>query len=259
LASDRVPRLALPSVTLCAASSVNVAATIWALQQSLDQIDFADCLLLTDVTVEEPDPRIRTVPTARLNSASAYSDFILRSLADFVKTSHCLIVQWDGFVLDASQWDDDFLRYDYIGAPWPQFAENNVGNGGFSLRSQRLLEACRDPRFQVEHPEDIAICRLNRPLLEREHGIRFSDRAAADRFSFERQAPPAPTFGFHGVFNMIPLLGADRFWKVYRGLDDKSAVLMDYRLLMRQLREAAAPPKRRYDLTKDRLSALFRR
>ena len=254
-----MPRLALPAVTLCAATSVNVPATVRALQYCLDQAHFADCLLLTDATGSRHDPRIRTIAIRQLTSGRAYSEFILRDLADFISSAYCLVVQWDGFVLDAAHWADRFLEFDYIGAPWPQFEYWNVGNGGFSLRSRRLLEACRDPRFRIEHPEDVAICRLNRELLEQEHNIRFADRTTAERFSFEREAPREPTFGFHGVFNMIPLLGVERFWGIYPELDDKSAALTDYRLLMRQIGNGKSPARRRYLLTKDRLSASLRR
>jgi hypothetical protein len=168
-------------------------------------------------------------------------------------------VQWDGFVLDATQWAPQFLEYDYVGAPWPQFSDGrDVGNGGFSLRSRRLLEACRDPRFRAAHPEDVAICRLNRDLLEREHGIRFADRSTAERFAFERTEPDGPTFGFHGVFNMIPALGADGFWEVYRGLDDRRTVFVDYALLMRQLRMGNRAREHRLQLTRDRVFQLLR-
>jgi len=185
-----VAQLALPTVTICAAASVNVAATINAICASVEQIDFADCLLFTDAGPEQIPAPIQVVPIARLGSAQDYSEFILRGLARHIRTDHCLVVQWDGFVLDASRWDPEFLRVDYIGAPWPQFTEgHDVGNGGFSLRSRNLLEACCDPRFRADHPEDVAICRTNRSFLEKDHNIRFADRATAERFSFERTIP----------------------------------------------------------------------
>jgi len=120
-----------------------------------------------------------------------------------------------------------------------------------------LLEACRDPRFRIAHPEDIAICRLNRDLLEREHGMRFANRAAAELFSFERAMPNYPTLGFHGVFNLIPVLGPDRFWDIYRTLDDKSTTFVDYGLLMRQLGSGRTKTLRRIRLTLDRISTLI--
>jgi len=253
------PRLALPGVTLCAATSVNVPATIGALRHCLEQVNFGECLLLTDASVD-PGAGIRTKTIPRLSSGRDYSEFMLTRLVDFIDTPHCLVVQWDGFVLDAEQWDPAFLDFDYVGAPWPQFDdEHDVGNGGFSLRSRRLLEACRDPAFRIGHPEDVAIGRTNRTMLEERHGIRFADRRIAERFSFERTQPAENTFGFHGVFNMVPALGADGFWELYETLDEKSSALLDYRLLMKQLRGAQSPGGRRFKLARDRLGAILRR
>jgi hypothetical protein len=40
---------------------------------------------------------------------------------------------------------DDFLKWDYIGAPWPleyNISKSSVGNGGFSLRSKKVMLEC---------------------------------------------------------------------------------------------------------------------
>lgn len=246
----------LDGVTLCAATSVNVTATVAALRASLAHVNFADCILFTDADVPDDTTGIRVVSIPRLTSAKAYSEFILRDLAHHIVTEHCMIVQWDGFVIDGACWRPEFLAFDYVGAVWPQFEDgSSVGNGGFSLRSRRLLEACHDPSFQVAHPEDVAICRLNRPLLEEHYGIQFAPRVVADRFSFERNRSSSPTFGFHGVFNMIPLLGADRFWDLYRTLDARRGAEVDLGLLIRQLGGSRGSLGRRLRLLSDRLRA----
>jgi len=252
--------LSLRTVTLCAVSSVNVVATIAALRTSLEQIQFSECVLFTDALISPSPPGIRIVPIAPLTSAKAYSEFVLHSLADHIRTSHCLLAQWDGFVLDARQWDDAFLNLDYVGSPWPQFSdEHSVGNGGFSLRSRRLLEACRDPRFVGSHPEDVSICRTNRDLLEKAHDIRFADLPTAERFSYERTTPLGPTFGFHGIFNMIPALGADRFWATYCALDDRSTAAADAWTLLRQLGNGPQALTRRIHLIRDLIRDRVRR
>ncbi len=137
----------LPTVTLCAASSVNVRASIEALLACSNQISFAECLLFTDSQQPAPAP-IRVIPIESLSTAEAYSNFLLHKLVGHIRAPHCLVVQWDGFVIKPTRWDPRFLDFDYIGAPWPQFHDGHeVGNGGFSLRSRRLLEACVDPEF----------------------------------------------------------------------------------------------------------------
>jgi hypothetical protein len=252
-----VALLDLPSVTLCAATSVNVEPTMAAIEATTDQIVFGDVVLFTDAIGQQPPAQARVVPIAPLRSGADYSNFLLSRLAEHIRTDHCLIIQWDGFVVNAKEWDPAFLELDYIGACWPQFDDgHDVGNGGFSLRSRRLLEACRSPEFGASHPEDVAICRANRALLERQFGIRFADRATAERFSFERSRAGGPTFGFHGVFNMISALGEDRFWEIYGRLDDRSTVWRDLRLLLRQIR-GQSRVSRRLRLVADRAKDLL--
>jgi hypothetical protein len=121
------------------------------------------------------------------------------------------------------------------------------------------MGACRGNAFQAFHPEDVAICRTNRPFLEQECGLVFADRTIAERFSFERTVPSDATFGFHGIFNIIPTLGPERFWEIYRMLDDRGTAATDYWLLMRQLGIGKGALARRARLTMDALKSLFRR
>lgn len=227
-------RLQLRDVTLCAVTSVNVEATVSALERCLAHADFHECLLFTDAPVRQDN--IQVVPIAPILSAQAYSFLVLQALAQHVKTSHLLIVQWDGFILAPSAWSNEFLDYDYIGAVWPQFQSGGqVGNGGFSLRSRRLLHACQDPDFQPCHPEDLAICRQNRSLLVERHGIRFADVEVASRFSYERTNPNGPTFGFHGIFNMPDAIGREEFWRIYRTLDERSTIKPDFLAILARM------------------------
>jgi hypothetical protein len=136
-----------------------------------------------------------------LNSIESYDDFLIKGLHSFIQTDFALIVQWDGFVLSPANWKSDFFEYDYIGAVWPwQPPSFQVGNGGFSLRSKKLLQALQDFRVISHHPEDRAICQTYRDLLEREFQVRFAPPEVADLFSFERH-PHSGSFGFHGFFN----------------------------------------------------------
>lgn len=230
---NRKIRFDLSQVTLCAVTSVNVEATLLALKASLEQVDFGACKLLTDAAVVPSRPDIEVVPIGRLSSAAAYSDFMLTGLVDYVDTSHCLVAQWDGHVLDAGRWRPEFLEYDYIGASWPQFSDgHDVGNGGFSLRSRRLMELCRSPAFTPIHPEDVAIGRTNRVWLEN-HGMRFAPRDLADLFAAERVGDPKSTFGYHGVWNMPRAIGLDDYWKVYLSLDERGSIRHDFGMLLR--------------------------
>lgn len=228
-------KLTLPQVTLCAASSVNVAATIRALETSLTQIDFATCKLFTDAQVTPDHPAIMVVPIARITSSEAYSEFLLSHMVDHVDTPHCLVAQWDGHVIDAGRWRAEFLDYDYIGASWPQFADgHDVGNGGFSLRSRRLMELCRAMEFTAFHPEDMAIGRGNRAWLEG-RGMLFAPPALADLFSTERAGDLTKSFGYHGVWHMPRVIGVEAFWDIYRTLDDRGTARHDLAVIMKQV------------------------
>lgn len=246
-------RVHLPQVTLCAVSSVNVAATLQALEASLAQIDVAACKFFTDAPVEPVHPGITIVQIAPIASSQAYSDFLLTQMVDHIDTSHCLIAQWDGHVLDASRWRPDFLDYDYIGASWPQFTDgHDVGNGGFSLRSRRLMDDCREPAFQRRHPEDIAIGRTNREWLE-SRGMRFAPCVLADLFSAERAGNINETFGYHGAWHMPGVIGAEGFWRLYRDLDDRSTIRHDVANIAKQLWSGRGGPKRAARLILDEI------
>ena len=191
----------LSQVTLCAADCVTPALAGQALDRCLAQCDFGEALLLSH---EAAPTQARWTRIDPLRSIADYNAFMLGQLIEHVRTPYVLVVQWDGFVLDASQWRSGFLDFDYIGARWPWHPTgSDVGNGGFSLRSRRLLEALASPGFvHADAPEDDLICRRNRTYLEQAHGIRFAPAEVAERFAYESGEPQRSTFGFHGLFNL---------------------------------------------------------
>lgn len=209
----------LKDVTLVAVTSVALEATVNALLASIRQAEFGAVLLLSDQEPPATDPAICWRQINRLSSRADYSRFMLRELAAHIDTDHALCIQWDGFVLDGKSWDPRFLDYDYIGAVWPHFSDgHNVGNGGFSLRSKRLLDACRRlPAFDDE-AEDIIISRICRPRLE-ELGMRFAPEVVAQEFAYERMSPTGREFGFHGAFNLVRFLSANDASGLFRILE----------------------------------------
>lgn len=211
---------AATGVTLCAVSSVGLEATVAAMRHSLEQLRFEHAVLLSHVRPAGLDQAgIEWRRIDRLNSRSEYSRFMLHELADHIATPHVLVVQWDGFIRSGGQWREQFLTCDYVGAVWPQFDdEMKVGNGGFSLRSRRLLEATRHIAAGPE-AEDLSICRTHRHMLEREHGIRFADLETARRFSYERERSTGDEFGFHGAYNLLAELPLERATQLFDSLE----------------------------------------
>lgn len=202
-----VAALNLPSVTLAAVTSIALDQTARAMAECMVHVEFSRVLWISDA----PPPagtneRVEWIRIPALRSREAYSRFVLQDLGALLQTEHVLLVQWDGYILDPSAWRPEFLDHDYIGAPWPQFRDGfTVGNGGFSLRTKKLLQATAT--FPLTHEaEDVAICRTWRPRLEADFGLRFAPEALARLFSHERGEPASNSFGFHGVFNLVKLV-----------------------------------------------------
>ncbi len=195
----------LNHVTLCCIDNQFPDQGFSALLKSTKSITFEKTIFFTSTSFVEPKHDISNFEIKyvdHLTSIDTYSHFLIKELGQYIDTSHVLIVQWDGFVVDPSKWLDSFLNYDYVGAPWEGCGEMLVGNGGFSLRSKKLLNALREMQVEIYHPEDDVICKQLRPLLEEKFDIKFSSVDLAKEFSFESIKPVDKTFGFHGLFNL---------------------------------------------------------
>lgn len=203
-------RLELPNVTaICIDGRPPDAARVEHYRLILDYmmstIEFGavKMLLLEDPKIDGVD----FVEVDPIRSLSEYSDFCLLNLHKHVDTDYCLIFQDDGFVLHPELWKTIFFEYDYIGAPWPprpDWPEPNrpdrrVGNGGFSLRSKRLLEFTKD--FEVDgHAEDVVIAVKQRASIEAA-GLRIAPMHVALDFAVETAFTESQSmftcFGFH--------------------------------------------------------------
>jgi len=218
--------LDLPGITLVCVDTANHALALRALAKSMAGVCYGRTLLLTDALpagVAAPDG-VEVVRIAAIGSRDAYSHFVLKALLPHIATPQALLVQWDGYVVNPAAWDPAFLDCDYIGAKWYWYDDGmRVGNGGFSLRSRKLLEALQDPRIALAGAEDTTIGRTFRPLLEHEHGIRYAGDALADRFSFEAAYPIGKPFGFHGLFNFCRTVPPDEIAALAPELSDTIA------------------------------------
>ena len=229
-------RLQLDRVSLLCVETRRPQLAVRAMERCMRDIDFGECLLLSPHPIP-PHPRIRHVAIPDITSVAQYSEFMLRRLGEHFSLDHVLVVQWDGFVTAASAWDERFLDYDYIGAPWAGRAVA-VGNGGFSLRSRRLVDALQRIDTPVTHPEDLAICARYRPELEQRHAVRFAPVEVASRFSWEEIAPETPTFGFHAFFNFHRVLSEAELVDYFRDCDDALLQSVPARRLLKNLYRA---------------------
>ena len=217
-----------------------------ALAHSLDQMPGARALLCSPQAPDTLGTGIAHLRVAPMNYHE-YSWFMMFALWRVVPTGFALVVQDDGWVVNAANWTDEFLQCDYIGAPihlarivtphsvswrngfaWTQELGaadrivTPVQNGGFSLRSQRLMRALIDhPQIRVEIPppdavegdplamrwhhnallEDVQLSGVLRPALEAA-GLRFAPLELARRFAIEHAGPV-----FHHGFDALQLFG----------------------------------------------------
>jgi len=180
----------LNNVTLFAIDTNHPHLTEKAIAKCLEQCKFDDVVFLKPPAVKP------------FNSIQEYSKFMLHDLHKYIKTDFALCIHWDGYIINPDAWQDQFLDYDYIGAVWPWHPQGlRVGNGGFCIRSKKLLELTASPDFVYkEINEDDLICHVNRDYLVR-NGIKFAPEELARYFSFERELSNIKTFGFHGDFN----------------------------------------------------------
>ena len=210
-------KLSLPNVTLLAATSVEIDMSQLALRISLRNIEFGAVKLLSSLPPNNKYSNIEYIPIPVMNNIADYNRMIIENLHKYFQTSHCLLVQPDSFVVDSDLWKNEFLQFDYIGAPWSEklqinsnlildMKKNCVGNGGFSLRSRKLVETTAKINFDsLKFPfknEDIIICHyLYEQMLN--NGISFATPEIAAKFSMENEnhlyeQDVHTVFGFHG-------------------------------------------------------------
>ena len=208
----------LKDVTLISATSIDIQSAANALLVSSEHCNFGAIKLLSS---NKPTKLYSSIEYIKIPPIDfiGYSKFMIEQLHNFVDTEFCLVVQADGFVINPSIWTNQFLEYDYIGAPWPNevsvlntsfnkmsLGRNRVGNGGFSLRSKKLLKACSQIDFdKLDFPlksEDLIICHyLYDEMLKA--GIKFAPLEIAKKFSIESLIKDHAenldlSFGFHG-------------------------------------------------------------
>jgi hypothetical protein len=209
--------LSLKTVTLICIDGIgNIDPAIKAIGHSIQKINFAKVVLLTPqkTSLENKNIEIINIPKMNWNE---YNEFVISKFTDYFDTDFALLCQDDGYVSNPEMWTDEFLNYDYIGAPWPldlknqlmfnlekgtdlhckpfikntpklkNYNANNyrVGNGGFSLRSKKLCEFVKKfTEKYPEKPEDNIISIYEKEEIEN-NGMKIAPIEIAAKFSVE--------------------------------------------------------------------------
>lgn len=193
---------------------------IKAAQLCMKNVEFGSVKILSNISTTVKNIEIIKIPN--LNQED-YCKFCLYDLPSFIDTDYAITFQGDGFIINPNLWTNDFLNYDYIGAPWLSEVNNRVGNGGFSLRSKKFLCSAKTleynskiqfqkhiPGGKLVTPEDwFACCYSYEKMLDL--GVKFADINTAYKFSVEHPSTiknynrfdinTYESFGFHGSFN----------------------------------------------------------
>lgn len=194
-------KLKLPQVTLIALTNKDFEGHKKAIDKSCEGIEFGAVKLIWD---------------EKCTSIDEWNRKIIYELNDYVATDFALLTHADGYVIRPDLWRDEFLSYDYVGAPWPLPTDNysyrtpegeivRVGNS-VSLRSKKLLAAPRELNLPWHSyfgntNEDGFLCVHNRKTLA-EHGIKFAPLEVAVHFSKEHEIAEnkdLETFAFHSL------------------------------------------------------------
>jgi hypothetical protein len=202
----------LNNITLINVNNINPKLSVNILNFCNKFLKFNKTILFSEIIPENITSNIEHVPL-KINSILDYNKFILKDLNNFINTSHCLIVQNDGFIINPHLWKEEFLEYDYIGAPWNLNGmrvwkrTNRIGNGGFSLRSKKLLQYTQQTNLNnFNQPEDVT----NSLIIEKNKNFKYPSVDLAVTFSLEDPLEDFPydftkCFGFHSkwVYNNL--------------------------------------------------------
>lgn len=139
-----------------------------------------------------------------LSSANSSSYSKLLSSTRFwsaMKAEHVLIFQTDSVLCSMSPWSiEDFLNFDYIGAPWiDRWYGMDIGNGGLSLRKTKtMIRITENFNFKETENEDIYFARGIYKLTERDPAIEVPPIHVASKFAYEAgRLPQVTSFGVH--------------------------------------------------------------
>lgn len=191
--------LKLPNVTLIALTSKDFDEHKAAVDESCRGIEWGGVKIIWDESIKSIDDWNRK---------------IIYELPRYITTDFALLIHADGYVIRPEAWREEFLDYDYVGAPWPLPVDEysyrdsrgdlvRVGNS-VSLRSKKLMDlvATRPMEYHYgNNNEDGQICCWERNWLE-DQGCKFAPLEVAKYFSKEHAIPENEgigTFAFHSI------------------------------------------------------------
>ena len=193
----------LLNVELISVNCVNPEDSIKALMHSSSNINFACIKLFSHYRPNNIPNKIEYIQIEK-QTYSTMNWFHLNTLPKFITNEYMLSIHDDGFIINPHLWDDNFLKYDYIGAPWPVLdwcKKNRVGNGGFVLKSKKFMNLEETIPY-TDKNNDVLVTNQYYDYFK-QNGCKYAPIDVAAKFSLEHEIPECEynlqnTFGFHG-------------------------------------------------------------
>lgn len=200
----------LLNIDLISINCVNPENSIRALLYSSKHIQFNSIKLFAHYKPNNITNDIEYIQTEKLTHQTL-NWFALSKLSDYIHGEFMLSIHDDGFIINPDCWMDEFMNYDYIGAPWPDLdwcKKNRVGNGGFVLISKKFMNLQQSIPYTLEH-YDTCVTNTYYELFKM-YGCKYAPIDIASKFSMEHEIPEVEydltkTFGFHGKLNQQAL------------------------------------------------------
>lgn len=205
----------LPEVSLVVVETICHELAQATVDDFLAKVEPKEVLIFTD----RPDKLSVNGATARTipnwDNKNVHGMFCNSGIAEYVNTPAVLFVEWDAGICDAAMWDNSWLQFDYLGSPWWYTdGSPNVGNGGFSLRSKRLIDFLAQNTTKYPVRTDNELCRDFGPKIIADGNFNWAPVPIANDFAFEgfgRLGLPDTLlhFGFHWCVNWRFVLEKD--------------------------------------------------
>jgi hypothetical protein len=204
----------LPDVTLLAVSSDRVQSNIDALVRCRELMNFGDVKFISHVKPDNLPDGISFGECSEIKSIYDYDCFSFLEMGWHVETPFALLIQDHAQIIHPEIWDDNWLQYDWISAPWPERPEFisistgqmiRVGNGGFRLTSQKMMRLPKTLGLTVVFDrgwsaDDGLFCSYYAKIFL-ENGIKYAPVEEAAKFSYENDVPEnmdiIKFFGYH--------------------------------------------------------------
>lgn len=191
----------LHDITLIALTGIDYKTSehAFALEKSCEGIEWGD---------------VKLIQLKEITDIDSWNKAVIYELPKYIFTDYCMFIHNDGYVIRPALWNDIWLKYDFVGAPWPLPIDDysyrdelgdivRVGNS-VSLRSKKLMDRVAKIQWRPyfgNTNEDGFIAVHHKKELEKE-GFKFAPIEIAKHFSKEHEIEEnrgLETFAFHSL------------------------------------------------------------